>query len=350
MGSNWMEFKLEHLSYFGRQTLEALLSQVGFESLGTTQGRKYVSLDYVAAHFAKYPVPIWTWLLTTAARLSPAPLRRMKWRLTGSGLLTIARKGVTRPRPLVSILVPVYNERTTIAVLLGRLEAKQLHGADKEIILVESNSTDGSREVVSAYRGRPGFTVILEERPQGKGAAMRVGLAAARGDIVLIQDADLEYDIEDYDALLEPILTGRHAFVLGARHGGAFWKMRQFRSAYGASLIMNFAHWAFTWMINACFLVRLKDPFTMYKVFRRDCISGLRFQCNRFDFDWELLILLVKRGYHPTEIPVNYRSRSFAEGKKVRFLRDPITWIFTLLRLRLVPLSRQTLPPGGVSR
>jgi SAM-dependent methyltransferase len=344
MGSNWMEFKMEHLSYFSRQTLEALLSQVGFATLSTSQGRKYVSLDYVAAHFAKYPVPIWTPLLTAAARLSPAPLRRRKWQIAGSGLLTIARKGEARPRPLVSIVVPVYNERATIAELLGQLHAKQLHGADKEIIIIESNSTDGSREVVRAYEHRPGFTVILEERPRGKGAATRTGLAAARGDIILIQDADLEYDLDDYDALLEPILSGRHAFVLGARHGGAFWKMRQFRSAYGASVVMNFAHWAFTWMINVCFLVKLSDPFTMYKVFRRDCIGQLRFQCNRFDFDWELLILLIKRGYHPIEIPVNYRSRSFAEGKKVRFLRDPITWLYTLARLRLVPLRRQTLP------
>ncbi len=350
MGSHWMEFKLEHLSYFSRQTLEALFSQVGFESLLTTHGRKYVSLDYVGAHFSKYPVPIWTPLVTIATRLTPAPIRRRRVNLAGSGLLSIARKGEFRSRPLVSIVVPVYNENATIAELLGKLHAKQLHGADKEVIIVESNSTDGSREVVRAYESRPGFTVILEERPRGKGAATRVGLAAARGDIVMIQDADLEYDFDDYDALLEPILSGRHPFVLGARHGGAFWKMRQFRSAYGASIVMNFAHWAFTWMINLCFLVRLKDPFTMYKVFRRDCVNGLRFQCNRFDFDWELLILLIKRGYRPIEIPVNYRSRSFEEGKKVRFLRDPITWLYTLARLRLVPLRRQTLPHPSSSR
>ncbi len=338
MGSHWMEFKLEHLSYFSRRTLEALLCQSGFENLATTQGRKYVSLDYVAAHFGKYPVPIWTPVLKAAARLAPTPLRQARLKIAGSGLLAIARKGVQRPRPLVSIVVPIYNEGATAAELLEKLDAKRLHSAEKEIIIVESNSTDGSRDIVHAYAQRPGFTVILEERPRGKGAATRLGIAAARGDIVMIQDADLEYDLDDYDALLEPILSGRHAFVLGARHGGAFWKMRQFRSAYGTSLVMNFAHWAFTWMINLCFLVNLRDPFTMYKVFRRDCVAGLHFRCNRFDFDWELLILLIKRGYRPIEIPVNYRSRSFAEGKKVRFLRDPITWLYTLARLRIVPL------------
>jgi hypothetical protein len=119
--------------------------------------------------------------------------------------------------------------------------------------------------------------------------------------------------------------------------------MRQFHGAPGVSIVMNLAHWGFTSMINVCFLVRLRDPFTMFKVFRRDCASGLRFRCNRFDFDWELLILLIRRGYRPVEIPVNYRSRSFAEGKKVRFLRDPITWMYTLLRLRI--LSRRRLLP-----
>jgi hypothetical protein len=106
-------------------------------------------------------------------------------------------------------------------------------------------------------------------------------------------------------------------------------------------MVMNFAHWGFTMLINACFGVWLRDPFTMYKVFRRDCIAGLRFRCNRFDFDWELLILLIKKGYRPIEIPVNYRSRSFAEGKKVRFLHDPLTWLYTLARLRLAPLRCQ---------
>ncbi len=316
MGSYWTESKTERLSYFNRRTLETLLWQVGFENLSATPGGKYVSLDYVAAHFKKYPVPIWTPLIVTADRLTPASWRRAPLKIAGSELLNVARKGVRHERPLVSIVVPVYNERATVTELLAHLDAKQLHGTDKEIIIVESNSSDGSREVVRMYENRPGFTVILEDRPRGKGAATRAGITAAHGDIVMIQDADLEYDMDDYDALLEPILQGRQAFVLGARHGGAFWKMRQFRSAYGASIVMNLAHWAFTWMINVCFFVNLRDPFTMYKIFRRDCVTGLKFQCNRFDFDWELLILLVRRGYRPIEIPVNYRSRSFSEGKK----------------------------------
>jgi hypothetical protein len=161
---------------------------------------------------------------------------------------------------------------------------------------------------------------------------------------VAIQDADLEYDLDDYDALLDPLLHHREAFVLGARHGGRAWKMRQFTGQPIASLVMNFGHWFFTTLLNVCFLVRLRDPFTMYKLFRRDCIHGLPLECNRFDFDWEIVIKLIRRGYVPVEIPVNYRSRSFKEGKKVSVFHDPITWIRALIRFRFVRLPRWAEP------
>ena len=152
---------------------------------------------------------------------------------------------------------------------------------------------------------------------------------------MLIQDADLEYDLEDYDALLEPLLAGRAAFVLGSRHGGRnVWKMRQFTGQHSLSLFVNLGHWFFTTLINVLFLQRFRDPFTMFKVFRRDCLAGLEFECDRFDFDFELLIKLIRKGYRPVELPVNYRSRSFKEGKKVRMLQDPLTWLIALARLR----------------
>jgi glycosyltransferase involved in cell wall biosynthesis len=213
----------------------------------------------------------------------------------------------------------VYNEVATVGELLEGVAQKQIPGADKEVIIVESNSTDGSREMVSAFHGRPQFRVLLEDRPRGKGAATRLGISEAKGDIILIQDADLEYDLEDYDSLLEPIIAGREAFVLGARHGGGFWKMRQFEGQWAISFVMNLAHWFFTLLINVAFGTRLRDPFTMYKVFRRDAVAGLEFRCSRFDFDWELLILLVRKGYRPIEVPVNYRSRSYEEGKRSGF-------------------------------
>jgi glycosyltransferase involved in cell wall biosynthesis len=238
----------------------------------------------------------------------------------------------------VSVVVPVFNEIATVRAALDALVAKRIAGYELQILIVESNSTDGSREVVLGFRGLPSVTVILEEAPRGKGHAVRAGLAAARGDIVMIQDADLEYDLADYEKLLAPIDSREHAFVLGSRHSKKGWAIRRFTDQRIHALVLNLAHWTFTLMINASLGIWLNDPFTMYKVFRRDCIQGLRFECNRFDFDWELLIKLVRRGYRPVEIPVSYHSRSFKQGKKVSMLRDPVTWMFALVKYRFQPL------------
>jgi SAM-dependent methyltransferase len=243
----------------------------------------------------------------------------------------------------LSVIVPVYNEARTVGRVLETLLAKRLPRVEIEVIVVESHSTDGSREAVLAYRDHPRVTVVLEDRPRGKGHAVRAGLARARGDFVLIQDADLEYDFEDYDVLLEPLITWRRAFVLGSRHGGSALKMRQFADQPALSVFLNLGHWFFTTLVNVLFRLRLKDPFTMFKVFRRDCLFGLEFSCNRFDFDYELLIKLVRKGYRPIEIPVNYRSRSFKDGKKVSMFHDPLLWLRALLRLRFTPIEPLTV-------
>jgi glycosyltransferase involved in cell wall biosynthesis len=238
----------------------------------------------------------------------------------------------------VSVVVPVFNEIATVRTALDALVAKRIDGYEIQLILVESNSTDGSREVVLSFRGQPAVTVILEEAPRGKGHAVRAGLAAATGEIVLIQDADLEYDLADYEKLLAPIKSREYAFVLGSRHTKKGWKIRKFTDQKLHALVLNLAHWTFTLMINASLGIWLNDPFTMYKVFRRDCLSGVRLECNRFDFDWELLIKLVRKGYRPVEIPVSYHSRSFKQGKKVSMIRDPLTWMFALVKYRFQPL------------
>jgi glycosyltransferase involved in cell wall biosynthesis len=241
------------------------------------------------------------------------------------------------PRTL-SVIVPVYNEARTVRQALDALLAKAIPGFEIQVVIIESNSTDGSREVVLGYQGHPRVLLLLEDRPQGKGHAVRAGLAQATGDILLIQDADLEYDLADYEALLAPIVAGKAAFVLGSRHGGGVRKMRRFADQPVWAFLLNTAHWGFTLLIDVSLGLRLRDPFTMYKVFRRDCLRGLTFRCNRFDFDWELLIKLVRNGHRPLEVPVSYRSRSFKEGKKIRVFRDPLTWLAAWARARFGPL------------
>ena len=235
---------------------------------------------------------------------------------------------------VLSVVVPIYNEAATVRTALDAILAKAVPGWRLEIILVESNSTDGTRGIVQTYASHPRVKLILEDRARGKGHAVRAGFKAATGDVILIQDADLEYDLNDYDILLAPLSAGRQSFVLGSRHGQGGWAIRQFSDQPFQALILNSAHWGFTFLINASLGVWLRDPFTMYKVFRRECLEGLTFECNRFDFDWELLIKLIRKGHEPIEIPISYKSRSFKEGKKISMFRDPVTWLWALAKFR----------------
>jgi hypothetical protein len=250
-----------------------------------------------------------------------------------AGMLVTAVRAEPPPRAKCSIIVAAFNEKATFPLLMDALLKKEIPGVDREIIVIESNSTDGTRELAKQYQSRPGIKLVLQDRPRGKGHAVREGFRHATGDLVLIQDADLEYDLDDYDALLAPLLSHRALFVLGTRHGGN-WKIRRFAQQKTLATGLNLGHAFFTGLINVLFRQNMTDPFTMFKVFRRDCLFGLAFQCNRFDFDHELVIKLVRKGYRPLEIPVNYSSRSFREGKKVRLFRDPFTWLWVDLKLR----------------
>ena len=338
MKGKWMEFKPEHLWYFSTATLKWLFYDEAFGVLAVKPAKKTLSFDYIAQHFDRYPVQPYSAAISVLRRLLPRFLRRHPLRITASGIVMFARREEARGIKTLSVVMPAYDEAKSVRGAIERVLAKKIDGLEIELIIVESNSTDGTREVVREYEGRDRVKVIWQDLPRGKGSAVRAGLRQVSGDYVLIQDADDEYDIEDYDTLIEPLMTGETAFVLGARHGGGAFKMRQFQDQRISGHLLNLGHWFFTTLVNVVYGLRLKDPFTMYKVFRADCLRGLQFECNRFDFDYELLIKLVRKGYRPIEIPVNYRSRSFKEGKKVNVFRDPWTWLRAIVKYRLQKL------------
>lgn len=294
--SHWAEWRPENRHYFDPRTIQSALIRTGFAQIEWSR-------DHVLP----------------------------------SDMVVTARRVEKRSRPLLSVIMPVYNERATFERTFAAVQAKVLDGIDKEIVVVESRSSDGTREAVQRLEGQPGVVVVYEDRPRGKGHAVRTGFKRATGDIILIQDADDEYDVNDYDAVIEPIATFRQAFVLGSRHSGN-WKVREFSNQPAMSAFFNFGHILFRSLLNFVYRQKLNDPFTMYKVFRRDCLHGLRFECNRFDFDHELVIKLIRKGYVPLEVPVNYRSRSFKEGKKVSAFRDPWTWIRAIVKYRFVSI------------
>lgn len=246
-------------------------------------------------------------------------------------------------RPLVSVVVPVFNEVETIAEVLDQLVELRHPHADFEIVIVESNSTDGSRDVVTNYERHPAVRVLLQPAPKGKGNAVRAGFAAARGEIFIIQDGDLEYRISEYPLLIDPILAGRHDFVLGCRHVRG-QRMRDMPGHRVKGRILNAAHWCFTALFDVTYGVRLRDPFTMFKVFRAECVDGLELVADRFDFDWELLGKLIRRGYKPVEIPITYNARGFDDGKKVRMFADPPTWVAACFRFRFARLAAPSRP------
>lgn len=348
-GAQWTEWRPENRYYFNSDTLQSLLLKSGFDQIWVEPEQRMYTLSHIYDRAKAFPHTLLTRTIRFLYHLLPRPLHPARLRLPTSGVLVTARRVEARPRPLCSIVVPAYNEKNTFTTLMDALLAKQIDGMDKEVIVVESNSSDGTREAALGYQNHPEVRLVLEERPRGKGHAVRTGLAHARGDVVLIQDADLEYDLNDYQSLLEPLLNYRAAFVLGSRHGGN-WKMRHFSDQPGMSTFLNFGHIFFTTLMNTLYGQRMKDPFTMFKVFRRDCLYGLTFECNRFDFDHELVIKLLRKGYQPVELPVNYQSRSFSEGKKVGLVRDPLSWVWVNFKNRFAPPIRRPVADSNHER
>ncbi|EKD71440.1 MAG: hypothetical protein ACD_46C00181G0005 [uncultured bacterium] len=333
MKSRWAGFSLQNLWYFSKKTLNQLFHDEFFEELKLNPIKEPINLDYLYQNLSRYSKQPFSSLIKYT-RFLPKFIRKYQFHFATSNVMLFAKNKPINSSKKLSVVMPAFNEANFVKNVIDSILAKKIDGIEMELIIVESNSTDGTREIVKQYEGKERITIIWQDTPRGKGNAVRAGLEKVSGDYILIQDADTEYDIEDYDALVEPLVTGEATFVLGARHGGGAWKMRQFEDQRLTGHLLNMGHWFFAALVNLTYGLKLKDPFTMYKVFRADCLRGIKLECNRFDFDYELLIKLVKHGHYPIEIPVNYRSRSFKEGKKVNVLRDPWTWLVAIMKYK----------------
>ena len=343
--SSWWEFNRHNRYYFTADTMQTLLIKGGFGDPVIMADDCVVSLQYMRRKLATLRAAWRYRLLRLVTAASPGFVRNRAFRFLHSRLIFLVRPKPVTPIPRLSVILPLYNERSTFPKLMSLLIEKQVPNVEIEIVLVESNSSDGSRELALAYRDHPRVRLILEDCPRGKGHAVRNGLRAATGNVVLFQDADLEYDLDDYESLIEPILGYRQNFVIGSRHtvNNRLWKIRKFSNAGGLAALFNFGHLTFLGLFNFIYRQRLSDPFSMFKVFRRECLYGLQLECDRFDFDFEIVIKLLRKGYRALELPVNYRARSFTEGKKVTVLRDPLTWLRALAKYRNSQLYH--LPP-----
>jgi len=223
----------------------------------------------------------------------------------------------------LSVIIPVYNEVEHIREIVKRVQSTKM---TKEIIIVDDGSVDGTRSILQELDGKKKVRVILHERNQGKGAAVVTGLNAAEGDVLLIQDADLEYDPRDYPILLKPIKEGVADVVYGSRFlGGShrvtmFWHMVANRSL--------------TFMTNILYNTILTDMETGYKVFRREVVEGMTIKAKRFNFEPEFTAKILKRNYRIFEVPISFNPRDYAQGKKIK-LKDAFEAVWTLLRFRI---------------
>ena len=224
----------------------------------------------------------------------------------------------------LSVVIPVYNEAQNIEEIVKRVRSSKLAW---EIVVVDDGSRDGTREVLQKLDGQDGLRVILHERNQGKGAAVRTGLQAARGDILLIQDADLEYSPHDYPALLQPIEEGIADVVYGSRFLGGPRRVAMFWHMIANQLL--------TLMTNILYNTILSDMETGYKVFRREVIEGMRLRSSRFDFEPEFTAKVLKRRYRIYEVPISFNPRDYSEGKKIK-LQDAFVAVWTLLKYRFM--------------
>jgi glycosyltransferase involved in cell wall biosynthesis len=224
----------------------------------------------------------------------------------------------------LSVVVPVFNERNTLVEIVRRMRAVELpDGIEREIIVVDDGSDDGTRDVLNQL-GDSTVRVVMHEANLGKGAALRTGFAHATGDYVLVQDADLEYDPEDWPKLLNPVLRGKARVVYGSRFTGERRNMLLIHWIGNRFLSMT---------TNVLYNTTLSDMETCYKLFERELVGQLNLQSNRFDIEPEITAKVLKRGIRIYEVPISYSGREFDEGKKITW-RDGFSALWTLVKYR----------------
>jgi len=223
----------------------------------------------------------------------------------------------------LSIVIPVYNEKGTVLELVRRVRAVALP-LEREIIIVDDFSTDGTRDLIRGLEG-PDARVLFQPKNMGKGAALKAGFAAATGDIVLVQDADLEYDPAEYPALLAPILDGRADVVYGSRFLSGPHRVLLFWHSVGNKILTAFS--------NMVTNLNLTDMETCYKVFRREVLAGMTLKSGRFGFEPEFTVKVAKLKCRIYEVPISYSGRDYAEGKKITW-KDGLAALWHILRYR----------------